>query len=159
MDHKHSLVENTLEKRETLSWKKNSRNQARIWTRDLLVSSQTLLSLSYWIQVAAEWRKMVFPQDFIQILTMPLLKGPLLQTLQNFQWNMQLVYILCVGPRVRVHGVEEKIQLLKILRFLSTFKLCTIWSLLLLYTHHLSCVYKILILLSFSSLNLTILWT
>ena len=53
-------AENRLEKRETLSWKK-FQDPAGIRTRDLLISSQMLLPLSYWIQVAVECRKMVFP--------------------------------------------------------------------------------------------------
>ena len=46
---------NRLEKRETLSRKK-FQDPAGIWTRELLISSQTLdlLPLSYWTQVTAE---------------------------------------------------------------------------------------------------------
>ena len=64
-------VENRLEKRETLSWVR-VQDPAGIWTHNLLISSQTLLPLSYWTQVAVKCRKMVFPYDLISIPTMPL---------------------------------------------------------------------------------------
>ena len=41
---------------------KNPRIQPRFELRDLLITGQTLLQLSYWTQVAAECGKMVFPR-------------------------------------------------------------------------------------------------
>ena len=52
-------VENRLEKREG----KKFQDPAGILTREFLISSQTLLPLSYWTQLAAECRKMVGPHS------------------------------------------------------------------------------------------------